>query len=115
MAQFQAIKLVPEAARSLAFGSIAAGYTGIGTAITNPVRVFHIQNLTNTVLMFSYDGVDDHFPLAANAYLILDITANKSREQGFYLAEGTRIYVRQLGLVPGEGAVYVTVYYGSID
>lgn len=114
MSQSQAIRLVPEAARSLAFGSIAAGYTGIGTAISNPVRILHIQNLTDVILMFSYDGINDHFPLASNAYLLLDITANKSRDHGFYLAEGTRIYVKQDG-VPASGSVYVTVYYGSIE
>lgn len=114
MAHSQAIKLVPEAARSLAFGSIVAGYTGIGTAITNPVRILHIQNLTDVTLMFSYDGVDDHFPLATNSFLLLDITANKSKDQGFYLEEGTRIYVKREG-VPASGSVYVTVYYGSTE
>jgi len=114
MAQSQAIRLVPEAARSLAFGSIAAGYTGVGTAIDNPVRILHIQNLTDVVLMFSYDGVYDHFPLASNAYLLLDITANKASGQGCYLAEGTRIYVKQDG-VPASGSVYVTAYYGETE
>jgi len=114
MSKSQAIRLVPEAARSLAFGSIGAAYAGIGTAINNPVRILHIQNLTDVVLMFSYDGINDHFPLASNSYLLLDITANKSRDQGFYLAEGTRIYVKEDG-TPSSGSVYVTVYYGAID
>jgi len=114
MAQSRAIKLLPEAARSLAFGSIVAGYTGIGTAITNPARILHMQNLTDVVLMFSYDGINDHFPLASNAYLLLDITANKSMSQGYYLAEGTRVYVKREG-VPASGSVYVTVYYGSTN
>jgi len=112
MAHSQAIRLVPESVRSLAFGSIGAGYTGIGTSITNPVRILHIQNLTDAELMFSYDGVNDHFPLPTNGFLLLDITANKSREQGYYLAEGTRIYVKEVG-TPTTGNVYVCVYYGS--
>jgi len=114
MAQSQAIRLVPESVRSLAFGSIGAGYTGIGTAIVNPVRMFHIQNLTDVTLMFSYDGVNDHFPLPPNGFLLLDITANKSRDHGFYLAEGTRVYVKEVG-TPTSGSVYLTVYYGSIS
>jgi len=114
MSQSQAIRLVPESVRSLAFGSIAGGYTGVGTAITNPVRILHIQNLTDVVVMFSYDGVNDHFPMATNSFVLLDITANKSRDHGFYLAEGTRIYVRQEG-VPTSGSVYVTVYYGATE
>ena len=114
MAQSQAIRLVHEAARSLAFGSIAAGYTGVGTAITNPVRILHVQNLTDELLMFSYDGVNDHFPLPTSGYMVLDITANKSTSQGYYLAEGTRLYVKQIG-VPSSGSVYVTVYYGATE
>jgi len=110
----QAIRLVPETVRSLAFGSIGAAYTGVGTAITNPIRILHVQNLTDSELMFSYDGINDHFPLPANGFLVLDITANKSREQGYYLAEGTRVYVKEV-VAPTTGNVYVTVYYGSIS
>jgi len=113
MSHSQAIRLVPETVRTLAFGDIGAGYTGVGTAITNPVRILHIQNLTDTSLMFSYDGVNDHFALPASGFLLLDITANKSRDQGFYLAEGTRVYVREI-VTPTTGSVYVSVYYGSI-
>lgn len=114
MSQAHAIRLVPEAVRSLAFGSIGVGYMGIGTEINNPVRILRIQNLTNALLMFSYDGINDHEPLASNSFLLLDITANKSRDQGYYLAEGTRIYVKRDG-TPTDGSVYVTVYYGAID
>jgi len=114
MSQTQAIKLAVESVRSLAFGSIDAGYTGVGTAISSPARILHIQNLTDVTLMFSYDGVYDHFPMAMNSFLLLDITTNKAREQGYYLADGTRIYVKRVG-VPTTGSVYVTVYYGSTE
>jgi len=114
MSQSHAIRLTPEPVRSLDFSLIGAGYIGIGTEITNPARILRIQNLTNALLMFSYDGVNDHEPLAANSFLLLDITSNKSREQGYYLAEGTRIYVKRDG-IPTDGSVYVTVYYGAIS
>lgn len=114
MSQSHAIRLIPEPARSLDFSFITGTYMGIGTEISNPVRILRIQNLTDAILWFSYDGINDHEPLAANSFLLLDITANKTREQGYFLAEGTRIYVKKIG-TPTEGAVYVTVYYGSID
>ena len=114
MSQSQAIRLSPEPIRSLGFAAIAAVYMGIGTHIDNPVRILRIQNLTNAMLFFSYDGEHDHEVLAANSFLLLDITANKTREQGYFLAEGTRIHVKQIG-VPTEGSVYVTVYYGDKD
>ena len=112
MAYAQSIRLVPETIRSLAFGSIINTHTGIGTEITNPIRILRVQNLTNAILWFSYDGVNDHEALAANSFLLLDIASNKTGNHGFFLAEGTRIYVRRNG-IPTSGAVYVTVYYGA--
>jgi len=114
MAISQAIKLLCEPARSLGFASITNTYMGIGSEIDSPVRILRIQNLTDAILWFSYDGINDHEALAANSFLLLDITANKSREQGYYLSEGTRIYVKRLD-IPTSGAVYVTVYFGSLS
>ena len=108
------IRLLPETARTLAFGSIGAGYMGVGTAFENPVRLLLVQNLTDESLMFSFDGVEDHLPLPRDGYILIDVTANKSIEAGMFFAEGTRIYVKQIG-VPTSGAVYVTTFYGSRD
>jgi hypothetical protein len=108
-----ATRLLLEPVRSLAFGSIVAGYTGVGTAISNPARMLYIANLTDASLMFSFDGINDHFPLVTNGYMILDISANKTLSGHFYLAEGDRLYVKRIG-VPGSGSVYFTVFYGKI-
>lgn len=106
-----AIRLMPEPVRSLAFGSIGAGYMGIGSPLANAARIVFIQNLTDETLMFSLNGIDDHFPLFAESFLLLDVTANKTVPQGFYIAEGTRFYVKEVG-TPSSGSVYVTVFYG---
>jgi len=115
MSQSQAIRLVPEPIRSLGFASIGAVYMGVGTEITNPARILRIQNLTNELLFFSFDGVNDHEILASNSFLLLDITANKARDHGYYLAEGTRLYVKEDSATPTSGSVYVTVYYGETE
>lgn len=109
-----AIRLIPEPVRYLAYTSIGSSYMGIGTQILNPIRILRIQNLTDAILIFSFDGVNDHEVLAANSFLLLDITANKAAGNGYFLAEGTRIYVKELG-TPTEGSVYVTVYYGDFE
>ena len=106
------IRMRAEPVRSLAAGSIGAAYMGVGTAITNPARMILIQNLTDESVMFSLNGVDDNFPLPASGLFILDITSNVSLSQGFFLAQGDRLYVKQLG-VPTTGSVYFTVFYGS--
>lgn len=107
-----AIRLKPEPARSLAFGSIGAAYMGVGTALSRPVRILFIQNLTNGSLWFSLDGIDDHFPLQASGFVLLDIASNKTLSQGLFLAEGERLYVKELQ-TPTSGAVYFTTFYGS--
>lgn len=108
-----AIKMAFEPLRSLAFGSVVVGYTGVGTAISNPAREFLVQNLTDTTLLFSFDGVNDHFRLPGNGFWLNDNTSNKSVSQGFFLAEGTRLYVKQDGAVPSSGTVNFTIIYGS--
>lgn len=110
-----AIRLMPEVVRSADFSVIGNVYMGLGTAMTRPIRMFLLQNMTNANMMFSFDGVNDHLPLPKLGYLVLDITANKNLSQGYYLAEGTRVYVKKLtpADVPTLGKVYLTTFYGD--
>lgn len=107
-----AIRLAPEAARSLAFGSIGAAYMGVGTAFTEPIRLMILQNFTDASVWISFDGVNDHIPLTTLGYVVLDITANKTTGQGWFIAEGTRIYTKRLG-TPTSGSVYVSTFFGA--
>ena len=107
-----AIRLQFEPVRSLGEASIGAGYMGVGTAINNPARQIFIQNLTDVSLMFSFDGIHDHFPLPTNGFLLLDITSNKTQQGGFFIAEGSRLYVKEIG-TPSTGSVYFSVMYGE--
>jgi hypothetical protein len=107
-----AIRLAVEPVRTLAFGAIGAAYVGVGTSMTRPIRIFSIQNLTDESLMFSFDGVDDHIPLPANGFVLLDVAANRGVAQEWSLAKGTRIYVKRIG-IPTSGSVYVSTFYGA--
>lgn len=108
-----AIRLDFEDLRSLAFGSISGTYMGVGSAIDHPARMILVQNMTDAALMFSWNGVDDHFPLASNSFLLLDITSNKTiLHGGFFIAEGSRLYVKEIGN-PTSGSVYFTVMFGA--
>jgi hypothetical protein len=120
MAQsINAIRLSIEPVRSLPFGSISGTYAAIGhgsatgAAMVNPIRQFMLQNLTDVSLMFSIDGINDAFPLPTNGYLIDDITSNKTVSVGFFLAEGTILYVKSLSGNPSTGSVYFTTFYGN--
>lgn len=107
------IRLRPEPVRSLAAAVLTGVYAGVGTSVENPVRIFLLQNLTDVILMFSFDGIDDHFPLASNGYVILDVTANRTREDGFFISEGDRLYVKEIAGNATTGGVYFTTFYGS--
>lgn len=108
-----AIRLKAETQRSLAFGSITGSYTGIGAGYANPVRLYMLQNFTDVTLQFSWDGVNDHFPIAAGGAMIIDITSNKSVPGGmFAIAEGDRTYVKIFDDAPTSGSVFLTVFYG---
>lgn len=114
MATSLAIRMRAEPVRSVGFASIGAAYMGVGTAIDHPARQIFIQNLTDVSLMFSFDGVSDHFPLPANGFFLSDIMSNKSVSQAWYLSEGDRLYVREFSGLATTGAVYFSVFYGSV-
>ena len=104
-----------EPVRTIGFAAIGAAYMGVGTSLTNPARQFMIQNLTNATLMFSFNGIDDHFPLPANGFFLNDIASNKTNSQGFFLAEGERLYVKTIAAPATGGDVYFSIMYGSED
>ena len=115
MADLLAVRFAAEPIRSLAFGSISTAYAGIGTEMTRPIRMMHMVNTTDQVLMLSFDGIEDHIIIPSNGYYIYDITTNKTSEQGFYLAQGERLYVRDIGVACTLGGAYLTVFYGEGD
>lgn len=109
------IKWLPEAQRTVSAATLAGSpgvYIGVGTAISNPARQFLIWNLTDALIQFSLDGINDHFVLPGNGFMLDDISSNTSLSQNFLLAQGTRLYAKTVG-VPTTGSVYFTVFYGA--
>jgi len=112
MGYSKSIRFLPETLRSLGFASIGAAYMGVGTAIDHPARMVIIQNYTNDQLLFSFDGVNDHITLSSLSQIVLDISSNKTTDDGFYMAEGDRLYVKEV-VGPTSGSVYFSVFYGK--
>lgn len=113
MAFNTAIRLAAEPLRSRAFGSISGTYAAIGTAFTYPCRILLVQNLTDATLLFSLNGIDDHFPLPPNGFLLIDIESNKTAVGGaLNLPAGSFIFVKQSG-TPTSGSAYLTTFYGA--
>lgn len=102
-----------EPLHTVGFASIGATYTAIGNPYEFPVRIWHLQNLTDVILTFSDDGIHDKLVLPPNGFLLLDLTTNKTLDrEGFSFAQGDSFYVKQNG-VPTSGAVYLTLIYGA--
>jgi len=108
-----AVRFAAIPVQSIAYTSLGVGYMGVGNAVPFPIRQFLIQNLTDATLMFSFDGVNDHFPLPASGFFLNDISSNQTFNQGWYMAEGTRLYVREIG-TPTTGTVYFSAFYGAV-
>jgi hypothetical protein len=104
-----------DAVRTLAFGGISGVFAAIGTALTEPARIIKIQNTTNQSIEFSLDGVTIHDVIPSNAFALYDLTANKTRDEGIYIREGTIFYIRRPAAEanPTSGNVYVTVLRGA--
>lgn len=100
-----------EPVRTSAFGAILAGYSPVGTPTVNAAIQFLIENLTDQSVMFSFDGVNDHFPLPAASFLLDDVGSNATGTNGLVLAANSQLFVKQLSGAPGSGAVYFTVVY----
>lgn len=107
-----AVRILPEAVRTLAAAEVVAGYTAIGTALANPSRILIFQNLTDESVMFSWNGTTDHFALAAGGQFVLDITTNSSTSGAFNASAGTTFYANRIG-TPTTGSVYVSTFYGA--
>lgn len=104
-----------DAQRSLAFGSIVAGYTLVGSnTFFYPVRVLIVQNLTDATVQFSTNGSVDHFPLAAGDKFVLDIAANDAEDNPWFLPKEQGVYVKRIG-TPTTGSVYVSAVFGRTD
>lgn len=105
-------RMLAQPIRSLAFGSIVAGYTEVGTPLTSQIRILHVTNLTDATLMFSFTGNNDHLILPSSGFLLLDITANEISDSGFFIAENTQMFVKRVG-TPTTGAVYISAFFAA--
>lgn len=103
-----------EGLRTLGFAAIGAAYAAIGTALANPARVIIAKNLTDKSVLFSINGVTDHFIIPSGGFQLIDVTTNKVRDDGFFTDQGTVFYAKQgPSGAPASGSVYIEVIYAA--
>lgn len=98
-----------EALRTVAFAGIGAGYTAVGTATTDHTRLFSVFNSTDVDVIISLDGVTDHIRVASGSGQIFDLTANKVRDDGLFIREGTIFYIKRAAGAASSGNVWIEV------
>lgn len=101
-----------EELRSLAFGSISGSYAAVGSATTDHARLVCFTNATNADLYISLDGITNHLIVPANGFKLLDLTANKVRDDGLFISKETIFYTKQVS-APSSGSLWIEVMYAS--
>jgi len=112
MSYISSQQLYPSMVLSLAAAGIGAGYALVG-ALPNSARIINFQNLTDQDVMLSFDGFNDHLPVPARSFVLLDATANKTEPNAaFFCLIGQEFYVRDLSGAPSTGNFYISSFYG---
>ena len=106
------VRMVADILRSTSFGVIGAGYVPIGAVFMHQMRIISIKNLTNANLLISFDGIEDNDIVPLSAGVVYDFCANKTGVSGALMSIGTTIYVKDDGVAPTSGAIYLTCFYG---
>lgn len=98
-----------DAVRELDFGDISGTYAAVGTPFSDHVRLIDFNNGTDQDLYISFDGTTNHLRISANSFKLFDLSANKIRDDGLFIASGTQIYVKEVSASVNSGSFWVEV------
>lgn len=88
---------------------ITGSYTALGVPLTDHGRIIILTNSTGQEVYISFNGTDDNLRLAGNSFKLLDLSTNKIRDDGLFLAVGTQIFVRYVSTTSITGAVWIEI------
>ena len=99
--------------REIDFGSVSGTYAAVGTPTGDHVRILGFNNGMDQALYISFDGVNDHLRISPNSFKLFDLSTNKIREDGLFLAVGTQVYVKEVSASVTSGSFWCEVMYGE--
>jgi hypothetical protein len=109
------IRMVAAPIQTLNASSISSTYMGIGPRFDHSARVVRVANYTDGLLMFSWNGIDDHFPLLVYTSIVITICNNDQDNSDYFaLPALNRLYVREVKPAT-VGYVCVTEFRGIND
>ena len=106
-------KLIPDGLQELGFAGVTPSvYINVGVFL-QPCRVFLAQNLTNELLKFSMDSINDHFVLPPGGFLLIDAGTNKGTPNTAAIPQGDGLWVTSVDTLPTSGSVYMSYWYAA--
>lgn len=106
-------KVAFDPVRELDFGDISGTYTAVGTPVGEHIRVIIFNNSTDQDLYISTDGSTNELRIAANGFKLLDLSANKVKDDGLFLASGIQFYTKEVSTSVTEGSFWIEVIYAE--
>lgn len=100
--------------RSLAAGSIVAGYTAIGDELWYRTRIIWFVNTTDADLMLTDNTAKDKLVIPSGGTAIFDISTNNVQEVPWFFAAKSTWYVKRIG-TPSSGSIYMGAIFGRND
>ena len=96
------------------------GYAGVTpdvlinvTVFSQPARWVMVQNLTNQLLVYSWDGIGDHFVLPPCSDLVIDVSTNRGTPQTIAMPQEYGVWVRPFNTLPTSGTIFVSYLYAA--
>ncbi len=102
-----------DAIREIVAGSISGSYAALGVPTTGHARILSVNNATEQEVYITFDGTTDQLRMASNSFKLLDLSSNKVRDDGLFIAVGTQISVRFVSTTTAVGAVWAEVMYAE--
>lgn len=102
-----------EAIKEAGFANILAAYSAVGTATTDHTRLITLHNTTDVEVYVSLDGSTNHLRMPSGEARVLDLTTNRVKDDGLFIAEGTTFWVKRVAGAPGSGSFWVEVMYAD--
>ena len=102
-----------EPIREVAFISITANFIAVGPVLSDFGRVISFTNTTDVPVYFSFDGINNHLRLEANAFKLFDLTANTVHDNAFFLARNTTIFIKQVLAAPTTGSAHIELMFAE--
>lgn len=103
-----------EPLRTLASGGISAMYAAVGSALASNPRLICITNLTQGIMIFSFDNTitEGQIVVPAGSFKLFDLTTNQQqrKDDNFVIRKGDILYVKQ-ATAPTMGSVYFEVIH----